>query len=530
MLWLILLAVFLVIFYLYTVKLNHYWKDRGVKHEFVIPPFGNNLKPLFKSQPFFEMVEEFYYKFPEERCTGLFQFTTPVLMLKDLELIKELCVKDFEYFLDHSAFLKEDTDPLWSKNLFALTGQKWRDMRATLSPSFTGSKMRQMFMLVQKCSENFVNYFEQNSSDIIEIELKDAFSKYTNDIIATTAFGIQCDSLENPENEFYVRGKQTTDFSGVWKNLKFMLVVMIPWLGKVLDSRMFDKEVSIFFKRIMKETLDYRKKNNIERPDMINLLMHAKKGSLMQDESKKVEERSFAAVEEHLESKHPQEMKAELSLEDITSQALIFFVAGFDTVSTAMCFMAYELALNPDIQQRLIMELDEHRAVNKNLTYEGLAELTYLDMVFSESLRKWPATIATDRQCVKPYTIKSDEQNNKAPTLTPGNLLWIPIWAIHHDPNYWENPDKFDPERFSPENKDKIVPYSYLPFGVGPRNCIGSRFAIMEVKAVFYGLLEKFEIVPTEKTCIPFKPNKRAFTLVSENGFWFGLKKRKSSN
>ncbi|KAL3273877.1 hypothetical protein HHI36_015303 [Cryptolaemus montrouzieri] len=528
--WLILLAAFLGLFILYTLKVNRYWKDKGVTYKFIIPPLGDNLDTLVKRIPFCDIILNIYNRFPNERYTGFYQVSTPILMLRDPELIKEICVKDFEHFLDHRTFLKEDADPLWNKNLFALKGHKWRDMRATLSPSFTGSKMRQMFVLVQKCAEDFVTYFDQNSSDIIEVELKDTFTRYTNDIIASTAFGIQCDSLGNPQNEFYVRGKQTTNFSGFWRNLKFMLVLISPWLGKLFKTRIFDEEVSTFFRRIIRETIDYRKKNNIERPDMINLLMHTKKASMIEEESKNVEESNFAAVEEHLEAKHPQEIKGDLSLDDMTSQALIFFFAGFDTVSTAMCFMAYELAANPDIQQRLIEELDDFRAVNKSLTYEGLAKLIYLDMVLSESLRKWPPTLATDRQCVKPYTIKPENSHENPIHLTTEDSIWVPTYALHHDPRYWKNPEKFDPERFSPENKGKIVPYTYLPFGVGPRNCIGSRFALMEVKAVFYGILGRFEIVPIEKSCIPFKPRKSSFNLVPENGFWFGLKKRKIVN
>ncbi|KAL3273879.1 hypothetical protein HHI36_015305 [Cryptolaemus montrouzieri] len=524
MLWIILLAAFLGVYYLYTLKINGYWKKKGVPYKFVLPPLGDNLQIMVQRIPFCDFLIIIYNRFPEERYTGFYQLSSPVLLLKDPKLIKEMCVKDFEHFLDHRTFLKEDVDPLWSKNLFALTGHKWRDMRATLSPSFTGSKMRQMFVLVQQCAENFVTYFDQNSSDILEVELKDTFTRYTNDIIASTAFGIQCDSLENPQNEFYVRGTQATDLSGFWKNMKFMLVLLMPSIGKVLDTRIFSEELSTFFRKIIRETVEYRKKNNIERPDMINLLMHTKKVSLMEEESKKVEESNFAAVEEHLE---PQEIKEDLSLDDMTSQALIFFFAGFDTVSTAMCFMAYELAVNPDIQQRLIKELDDFRAVNDSLTYEGLAKLTYLDMVLSETLRKWPPTVATDRQCVKSYTIKPERPNEKPINLTNKDVLIIPTYALHHDSRYWENPNKFDPERFSAENKSKIVPYTYIPFGVGPRNCIGSRFALMEVKAVFYAILGKFEIVPTGKSCIPFKPKISSFNLVPEDGFWFGLKKRK---
>lgn len=139
-------------------------------------------------------------------------------------------------------------------------------------------------------------------------------------------------------------------------------------------------------------------------------------------------------------------------------------------------------------------------------------------------MRLWPPIIGIDRLCVKNYTFESS--NGKQVTLNVGDVVMLPIYPIQRDPQYYPNPERFDPERFSNENKDKIVPYTYLPFGSGPRGCIGSRFALMEVKTIFSHLLRKFDIVVTKKTDIPFRLSKKQFTLASENGVWLGLKLR----
>lgn len=102
----------------------------------------------------------------------------------------------------------------------------------------------------------------------------------------------------------------------------------------------------------------------------------------------------------------------------------------------------------------------------------------------------------------------------------------VSIAGLQRDPQYFPNPLKFDPERFSPENRKKIDPYTYIPFGIGPRNCIGNRFALMEVKALISKILCHFEIVPIEKTEIPIKMKKGAFTFLPENGIHLGLKRR----
>lgn len=117
--------------------------------------------------------------------------------------------------------------------------------------------------------------------------------------------------------------------------------------------------------------------------------------------------------------------------------------------------------------------------------------------------------------------MKPSEKNLQ---LEKGDTIWIPVFGIHHDPEYYAEPEKFDPERFNDENKRNIKPYTYLPFGVGPRNCIGSRFALLECKTLFYHLLLNFEIVPIKQTVIPLILSKSFFNVKPEGGQWLGLK------
>lgn len=115
-----------------------------------------------------------------------------LLAIRDPELIKQITVKDFEHFLDHRSLI--EVGPLFGKSLFMLTGQKWRDMRATLSPAFTGSKMRQMFQLVVDCSEQTTKILLKRARATPELqstEMKDLFTRFASDVIATSAFGIQ---------------------------------------------------------------------------------------------------------------------------------------------------------------------------------------------------------------------------------------------------------------------------------------------------------------------------------------------------
>ncbi|ERL95684.1 hypothetical protein D910_00114, partial [Dendroctonus ponderosae] len=144
-------------------------------------------------------------------------------------------------------------------------------------------------------------------------------------------------------------------------------------------------------------------------------------------------------------------------------------------------------------------------------------------------LRKWPPSAAVDRVVTQPYTIEPVNDNEKPVNLKIGDVIWIPIFAYHRDPENFQNPTKFDPERFSDENKINIKPYTYLPFGAGPRNCIGSRFALLKMKALFYHLLLNFEIEPTKTTTVPLKKCTKSFNPTADGGFWFGLKRLRNT-
>ncbi|KAH0999930.1 hypothetical protein HUJ04_008166 [Dendroctonus ponderosae] len=527
MLWLILLITLAVLIWFRFLKpMNHFTK-MGVKQTKPWPIFGDQWRTVFRQMSFLDSIEYYYNMFPGTRYSGFYQFSIPTLITKDPELIKQITVKDFDHFSDHRSFVDADVDPLWAGNLFALTGQKWKEMRATLSGSFTSSKMKNMFHLMNGAAENFVNFFLSKNEELIEVEMKNTFTRFTNDIIATTAFGIEVDSLKYPNNDFYLMGKRTTDFSSLSRRLRFFAFLMVPKLTKFLRIGLFDKEISSFFYKTIKETIQVREETGIVRQDMLHLLLEARKG--IQHEHSDAIETGFATVKEYTQSGKGRQL-INLTDTDIASQAMIFFFAGFDTISTAMCFGSYELAVDKEIQNKLRREIVEaHRLNGGKVTYDSLLKMNYMDMVISEILRKWPPAGAVDRVVTKPYTIEPVNADETPINLKIGDVIWIPIFAFHRDPENFENPTKLDPERFSDENKSSIKPYTYLPFGAGPRNCIGSRFALLEIKALFYHLLLNFEIEPTKTTTVPLKICTKSFNPSAEGGFWFGLKRLRSN-
>lgn len=351
-----------------------------------------------------------------------------------------------------------------------LKGQKWKEMRSTLSPVFTGKKMRLMFDLVTDCSDQVSKHFLEKCLDgsKIVLDMKDTFSRFTNDVIATCSFGIQVDSFKHPENDFFTIGKSVTNFNQFFTVIKFMIFRTMPKVANALKLRLMDGKITTFFESLILDTMRVREAENIVRPDMINLVMQVRQGGLKESKEEDIND-GFATVTEHNIGKSE---KTVWSDNELVAQCLMFFFAGFDTSSTLLSFLTIELALNPDIQTKLCNEIDQvaDSLHDGKLSYEVLQSMKYLDMVVTETLRKWPPAILTDRLCNKDYNLEVDD---KKITIKAGQLIWIPIYCLHMDPNYFPEPEKFDPERFNEENAGNIIPGTFIAFGVGPRNCIG---------------------------------------------------------
>ncbi|GJQ77436.1 hypothetical protein Trydic_g20834, partial [Trypoxylus dichotomus] len=321
----------------------------------------------------------------------------------------------------------------------------WRDMRSALSPSFTSNKMKIIFSLMTDCADVYVDYFSKQGKRI-NVELKSTTTRFANDVIASAAFGIKCDSINEKENDFYMMGAKLIS-TLLRRNIRFFLYTIAPKLCQVLNISLFPADTVNFFVNLIKEVIHMRETKNVVRPDMINQLLDVRKGKTYADSSEEVIDTGYATVQESSIHSTNNSAKQKLSDLDIAAQALVFFFAGFDSVATLMSFLGYELAVNPDIQQKLQQEIDETLLqCNGNLTYEALMKMKYMDMVVSEALRKWPPALVTDRVCSKTFTIEPTKPHEKPLTLNPGDFLFIPINGIQRDPEYYPNPDKFDPE------------------------------------------------------------------------------------
>ncbi|GBP77549.1 Probable cytochrome P450 9f2 [Eumeta japonica] len=375
-----------------------------------------------------------------ERYVGILERTMPIVMIRDPELIKLITVKDFDHFVDHREFFGED--------------------------------------VFNKVTE--------------EVDVDDLMRRYANDVIASTAFGIEVNSVVDKTNEFYETGQKLSNFS-VWMRIKILITHAFPALAKKLKLQAFSEKTTNFFRGLVKNTMEYREQNKVERPDMIQLLMQAAK---------------------------------EWNPDELVGQAFIFFMAGFETSASVLVMTVHELSLNPEVQATLYEEIKQFGDVKKALIYDILQNMKYLDMVINETFRKWSPAIIMDRVCLKPYDLPPSRPGANPYTVEPGQVVYNMVNCIHMDEKYYPEPHRFDPERFSEENKNNIKPFTFMPFGMGPRNCIGARFALLEVKVLLYHLILNFEILKCQRTSEPLRLQPTDFQIKALGGTWVKLRKR----
>ncbi|KAM7343839.1 cytochrome P450 6A1-like isoform 2-T2 [Cochliomyia hominivorax] len=468
---------------LYFLKRNlSYWKVQGIPHE---EPelFMGNLSGLRTKKHIGEIVAEYYRKF---KGTGPFAgfhiVQRPGVLLLDTQLIKNVLIKDFNNFTDRGLYYNDKSDPL-TGHLFFLDGQKWKTLRNKLSPTFTSGKMKYMYPTLLKVADKFIEVLKEKVEKDPIVDIHSMLGRFTTDIISSCAFGIECNSLTNPNSEFPRLGKKSI-MEPRHNAIIMALIDGFPELARKFGMRILPDDVHQFFMKTITDTINYREQHKIQRNDFLNIL---------------------------LEMKNNENDKSSLG--------------GFETSSSTVTYALYELSQHQDLQERLRQEVNEFFENNNDgcLKYDDLKEMSYLQQVIQETLRKYPVVAQLNRQALNDYIVPDHPEY----VIKKGMPILIPVLGLHHDPEFYPNPQEFDPERFSPEvtkQRDSMV---YLPFGDGPRNCIGERFGQMQSRLALAYLIKNFRFFTCAKTEIPIIYDPKSLAYVPKNLVYLKLEEIK---
>lgn len=275
-----LLSTFLVSIWLYIQYSYSYWKRRGIPYIEPSFPFGTFKKTLLQRSLLAEELKEMYEK-TTEPFIGLYSLLRPLILIRDPAIIRDILIKDFSSFKNRGWHVNIDVDPM-ANNLLVQTDEKWRHSRTTLSPAFTSGKLKGMFETIVKCGDSLEEFILKEANSGKSVELRRCFAEYATSSFAAVGFGIEIDCLKEPNNEFRKYGRKFFD-SNVKNGLRNIGFFLTPVLGKLFRSRFVDKDVGDFMIDTVKQTLDYREKNNVTRKDFIQLLMQLRNGQQIQD-------------------------------------------------------------------------------------------------------------------------------------------------------------------------------------------------------------------------------------------------------
>ncbi|GJQ81595.1 hypothetical protein Trydic_g9970 [Trypoxylus dichotomus] len=495
-----LIAVITLIYLYFKYELN-YWKRRNVPYAEGTIVVGNFGEVLLMRKSAIEIYNDIYEKFRGYKYCGFFQYRKPSLLIMDLDIIKDVLIKNFNNFHDVPIPIDEKQDPILTKNPFFSKGNQWKMIRAQLTPQFTSGKIKGMFPLLQEIGGKLVKYLntEVEATGKDGLNAKELASKFTADCVASCAFGIDGRSFVDPKATFMELGKNIFKPS-IIDFILFSFLDIFPEMQKIKVPQYIKTDTAKAFTDIILTNLKQREENNIKRGDFLDVVMELKKTTTAFD----------------------------YNTDYMVAHALTFFLDGFETSSIVIQYACYELGANPDVQSKLRKEIQRVLLENDGTFNDNiLQEMKYLDMVLQETLRMYPPIAAMIRGCTETITIEPAQDGGKPLIIDKGSNIYIPVMAIHRDPKYYPDPDKFDPERFDGKNKENGLKFAYLPFGEGPRMCLGRRFGITQVKMAIVSIVKNFELRVNKKTKVPLKLDPLEFFPVVKGGVWinfYGLK------
>ncbi|CAI6365721.1 unnamed protein product [Macrosiphum euphorbiae] len=463
-------------FYYYSTWTYGKWRKLNIPFVPPVPLFGNTFRMMLNLEHPTDTFERLYYRFPDVKLFGFYQMRVPMLLVRDPELIHTILVKEFSHFTDHG-FVLEPSTSVVANSLFFANGRKWKTLRRKLSPGFTSGKLKDAYGQIEECGDEMVNSIVKTLGKTDRLDVKTITACFSTDVIGTCAFGMKLDTIKNDDSDFrrYVK----ILFKTTWRQVVVMLLTMIcPRVIRLLKIPMFSPEATNFFSKVFADVIKYREDHDVVRNDITQTLIQARKELVLQE---------ISTTEDKFTDG------------DIIGNAILLFTAGSETVSSMLSFCLYELALNTEIQNKLRSEVCSTKSKHGGqLNNDYLVDLRYTDMVLEETARKYSIAFSIMRVATKTYTLPDESF-----VIEKGQKLIIPMFSIHRDPKYYPDPLRFDPERFSREQKSQRPNGTYMPFGVGPRVCIGKRFAESEMKLVLSNVLSKFEVLPCEQTEIP---------------------------
>ncbi|WP_125197011.1 cytochrome P450 [Corynebacterium bovis] len=384
----------------------------------------------------------------------------PVYMISSQRIVNEICDETRFYKKIHAAI--RNLRPLGGQGLFTgdTHNEEWQQAHRILMPAFSPTALKAMFESMTDIADQLKLKWSRRRPDQ-PVDVAEEFTRLTIDTIALTAFSYRLNSFYSETLHPFVNAMVTA-------LVEAARLAHMPGFQKALNKSAVKnyEEAIAEMRSIAQDFIDDRRRNPLPEGewDILDTMLNAEDpvtGEKLSDES-------------------------------VCNQMVTFLIAGHETTSGLLSFAVYELMRNRSVLRHAQQVVDEVRG-GRPPRYDDLKDLGYIDQILRETLRIYPTAPAFG---VTPYekTRIGATDDFEGYEVNPGDTLLTLIPSLHQDPEVWQNPKRFDPERFSPENTPKIPQNSWKPFGNGERSCIGRGFALQEAQLMLTLVLQNFEM------------------------------------
>uniref|UniRef100_A0A8C5YGB1 Thromboxane-A synthase n=1 Tax=Microcebus murinus TaxID=30608 RepID=A0A8C5YGB1_MICMU len=491
----------------------------GIRHPKPSPFIGNL---TFFRQGFWESQLELRRLYGP--VCGYYLGRRMFIVISEPDMIKQVLVENFSNFTNRMASGLE-FEPVANSILF-LRDKRWEEIRGVLTAAFSPEKLNELTPLISQACDLLLAHLKCCAESGAAFDVQRCYCCYATDVVASVAFCTEVDSRTAPEHPFVSHCRRFFQFRIPRALLVLILSfpsVMVP-LARILPNKNRD-ELNGFFNKLIRNVIALRDQQAAEerRRDFLQMVLDARQSSSL------VGVEDFDIVREVLSStqcragpsrpRQPRALSKPLSVEEIVGQAFIFLIAGYEMVTNTLSFATYLLATNPDCQEKLLREVDLFKEKHVAPEYRSIQEgLPYLDMVIAETLRMYPPAFRFTREAAQDCEVLGQR-------IPAGTVLEMAVGALHRDPEHWPSPEIFNPERFTSEARRQRRPFTYLPFGAGPRSCLGVRLGLLKVKLTLLHVLCKFRFQACAETQVPLQLESKS-ALGPKNGVYIKIVSR----
>ncbi|XP_059613484.1 probable cytochrome P450 28d1 [Phlebotomus argentipes] len=451
-------SVLFVLFLLWRRNFT-FWQRKGIDGPKPSLIFGNFPNYLHKNIVY--DLHDIYKKYRGCPFVGIYALRKPHLFITDPEFSRKIFTTHFRQFYNNESSEMTDlkTDPIIGLNPFMERDELWKTTRQEITPGFSNNRVKAQFPIMESSCHKMTNYLRcRVKTHGPTIKLEEFSRRYTCENLTNCIFGLESHAFEEKKGSFlqmfkdYLKEFFVIDYYFMWN-------FIWPSFKHFHKYQMMKPRVKKFFVDMLKHGIAFRSENPSNREDFLTFLMQIreKKGS---------------------------------SIDEMLAHALTFILDGFETSAIVFESVLYELARNMRVQDKLRSILEEEG----NLSYDTVNDLPYLDQVFNESLRLHPPILFFLKQCNESIEVPFND-GKESRTFPKGINAMMSSYSLGRDPIFYENPEDFNPERFDDgavkDYKDKGV---FVPFGDGPRICIGMRFAVSQIKTATVAIVRNFKL------------------------------------